>query len=282
MRVVQLGPYPPPHGGVQTNLVAIREYIRARGVECAVINVTRHRRANADEVYYPKTALGLMWHLFRHRYDVVHLHVGGILPLRVIALAFVCTAVPWAPGASPGTLGASTGLKAGLTSTRPMSTSGVRPVIGATGRTVMQPFQLGEWLLPPGTRVVTEISLVQRDERFHRNAHRFDPDRFVGRKPDTYAWIPFGGGVRRCVGAAFAQFEMDVVLRTLLGHFELQPTDAQGERESFRGVAFAPAKGGIAAVRRRPEPLREASAPAEASAAECPVNHGRRHAPVAV
>lgn len=148
----------------------------------------------------------------------------------------------------------------------------VRPVIGATGRMVMKPFQVGEWLLPPGTRVVTEISLTQRDERFHANADRFDPDRFVGRKPDTYAWIPFGGGVRRCVGAAFAQFEMDVVLRTMLRHFELQPTDAAGERESFRGVAFAPATGGIGVVRRRSEPLGTAAREVGEDA-KCPVAH---------
>ncbi len=158
----------------------------------------------------------------------------------------------------------------------------VRPVIGATGRTVMEPFQLGEWCLPPGTRLVTEISVTQRDERFHRNARSFEPDRFVGRKPDTYAWIPFGGGVRRCVGAAFAQFEMDVVLRTLLSHFELQPTEARGERESFRGVAFAPAKGGIAVVRRRSEPLGNVTAAERAPDTRCPVNHDRRSAPVAV
>jgi glycogen(starch) synthase len=96
MRVVQLGPYPPPHGGVQTNLVAIREYIRARGIVCAVINITRHRRVEADDVFYPNSAWELIRDLFRHRYHVVHLHIGGIMPLRVVALALVCTSVPWA------------------------------------------------------------------------------------------------------------------------------------------------------------------------------------------
>ncbi|MBV9300562.1 MAG: glycosyltransferase family 4 protein [Acidobacteriaceae bacterium] len=96
MRVVQLGPYPPPHGGVQTNLVAIRDYLCKQGIPCAVINITRHRRPEADEVYYPKSALGLIRDLFRRRYDIVHLHIGGIMPLRVVALAFVCTCVPWA------------------------------------------------------------------------------------------------------------------------------------------------------------------------------------------
>jgi cytochrome P450 len=127
----------------------------------------------------------------------------------------------------------------------------VRPVISATGRLVMKPFEVGEWRLPPGSRVVTGIVPMHEDGRFHEGGERFDPDRYVGRKPDTYAWIPFGGGLRRCLGAAFAQFEIDVVLRTLLRNFELRPTDDPPERESFRGVAFAPGKGGVAVVHRR-------------------------------
>jgi cytochrome P450 len=126
----------------------------------------------------------------------------------------------------------------------------VRPVISATGRYVVKPFEVGEWRLPAGSRVVTGIVPLHEDGRFHEGGERFDPDRYLGKKPDTYAWIPFGGGVRRCLGAAFAQFEIDVVLRTLLREFELQPSSAPPERESFRGVAFAPAKGGVAVVRR--------------------------------
>jgi cytochrome P450 len=149
----------------------------------------------------------------------------------------------------------------------------VRPVINATGRMVMKPFRLGDWYLPPGTRVVTQVPTLHEDARFHRNPGSFDPDRYVGRKPDTYSWIPFGGGVRRCIGAAFAQLEMDVVLRTMLRHLELLPTDAPGERQSFRGVAFAPSKGGLAAVRRRKHALGSTAAPS-AEAARCPVDHG--------
>ncbi len=66
------------------------------GHRCAVINITRHRTGKADQVFHPKTALGLVWQLFSKRYDVVHLHVGGKIPLRVIALAFAASAVPWA------------------------------------------------------------------------------------------------------------------------------------------------------------------------------------------
>lgn len=148
-----------------------------------------------------------------------------------------------------------------------------RPVIGATGRMVMQPFELGEWRLPAGMRVVTQVTTLHRDDRFHTNAASFDPDRYVGAKPDTYAWIPFGGGLRRCIGAAFAQLEMDVVLRTILRHFELEPTDAPGERQRFRGVAFAPARGSMAVFQRRARPLGE-SAGGEREESRCPVDHG--------
>jgi cytochrome P450 len=130
-----------------------------------------------------------------------------------------------------------------------------RPVIHGTGRVAMEPFKLGDHLLPPGTVMIAAAALIHQDERFHEHALAFDPDRYVGTKPDTYAWIPFGGGMRRCLGAAFAQMEMDVVLRTLLRHFELAPASDPPERERFRGVAFAPAKGGMARVRRRSVPL---------------------------
>ena len=94
MRVLQLGPYPPPHGGVQTNLVAIREFLCKRNIPCAVINLTRHRQANADDVYYPKTALETFVLLLRLRYDIIHLHLGGSLSGRLLLLALVCTLLP--------------------------------------------------------------------------------------------------------------------------------------------------------------------------------------------
>jgi glycogen synthase len=94
MRVLQLGPYPPPHGGVQSNLVAIRTFLRGLGVPCAVINITRHRKADADEVYYPKSAPGLIQLLLRLDYDVIHLHMGGMLSKRLLSLALVCTLLP--------------------------------------------------------------------------------------------------------------------------------------------------------------------------------------------
>jgi hypothetical protein len=95
------------------------------------------------------------------------------------------------------------------------------------------------------------ISLLHDDESLFPAPHVFDPDRFVGARPDTYAWIPFGGGVRRCIGAAFATLEMNVVLRTMLREFTFEPTDEAPERSRSRGIAVAPAKGGLAVVHRR-------------------------------
>ena len=94
MRVLLLGPYPPPHGGVQTNLVAIRSFLLKHGVPCAVINITRHRRPDADKVYYPKGAVPLLSLLTRLPYDVIHLHVGGMLTNRLLALSLACTLRP--------------------------------------------------------------------------------------------------------------------------------------------------------------------------------------------
>ena len=94
MRVLQLGPYPPPYGGVQTNLVAIRSFLLRKGIPCAVINVTRHRKADADEVYYPANAFELLRLLGRLRYDIIHQHFGGMLTTRILGLSLACTLRP--------------------------------------------------------------------------------------------------------------------------------------------------------------------------------------------
>ncbi len=128
-----------------------------------------------------------------------------------------------------------------------------RPVIYLTGRRVLAPsLPLGGWDIPRGHMIIIGIGLVHADDAVFPDAAAFRPDRFVGVRPDRYSWLPFGGGSRRCLGAAFADMEMNVVLRTLLREFELVPTAEPDERWHNRGVAFAPAKGGRAIVRRRP------------------------------
>jgi glycosyltransferase involved in cell wall biosynthesis len=94
MRVLQLGPYPPPHGGVQSNLVAIQTYLRRQDISCAVINITRNRQVDADDVYYPENAVQLLGLLLRLKYDVLHLHLGGMLSRRLLSLGLVCTLQP--------------------------------------------------------------------------------------------------------------------------------------------------------------------------------------------
>lgn len=127
-----------------------------------------------------------------------------------------------------------------------------RPVIDLTARQVKQDgFRLGRWTLPKGYAVLVSIALIHDDDAVFPRAKTFDPHRFEGARPDLYQWIPFGGGTRRCLGAAFATMEMTVVLRTLLRDFTLVPTAEPDERWHSRGVAYAPAKGGRAVVRRR-------------------------------
>src|ERR1700752_1183789 len=94
MRVLQLGPFPPPYGGVQTNLVAIRSFLRKNEIPCAVINLTRHRKTDADDVYYPANPLELLRLLGYLRYDIVHQHFGGMLTNRILGLGLVCTLRP--------------------------------------------------------------------------------------------------------------------------------------------------------------------------------------------
>jgi cytochrome P450 len=127
-----------------------------------------------------------------------------------------------------------------------------RPVIDFVGRQVKaDSMRLGRWTLPKGCPVIVSVALVHGDERVFQNARAFDPSRFLDAKPGLYQWIPFGGGVRRCLGAAFANMEMNVVLRTILRDFSVVPTSERGERWHWRGVASAPARGGLTAVRRR-------------------------------
>jgi cytochrome P450 len=123
-----------------------------------------------------------------------------------------------------------------------------RPVIPATGRHAMEDFPLGEWVVPAGHHIVVAARMIHHDPRFFELPLQFQPDRFIGVKPDTYTWVPFGGGLRRCPGAAFAHMEMDVVLRVLLQEFDLDFTDAPGEAWRDRGVAFAPGDGGLAVL----------------------------------
>ena len=128
----------------------------------------------------------------------------------------------------------------------------IRPVVEATVRVARKRIRSGRVGHPQEPRRHREHHDVARlRARTSRTPKSFNPDRFLGGNPDTHTWIPYGGGIRRCIGAAFANMEMNVTLRTLLREFEFGTTYAAGERIHSRGVATAPARGGRAVVYRR-------------------------------
>ncbi len=127
-----------------------------------------------------------------------------------------------------------------------------RTVIDFAARRVYPPvFKLGEWVIPRGDSLLVSIAQIHDDPAAFPDPDRFDPQRYIENKPSAFAWIPFGGGARRCLGAALANMEMDVVLRTVLRQFTIETTTAPGERWHGRGVAYTPKDGGRIVVRRR-------------------------------
>lgn len=126
-----------------------------------------------------------------------------------------------------------------------------RPVIDGTSRLTLQRIRLGQWVIPENCVVIVSIAAAHANRDRFDHPSEFDPDRFIGSSPDNYSWIPFGGGIRRCIGAAFANMEMCVTLRTLLREFTFEPTDAPAEAYHSRGIANAPGDGGLAVVHRR-------------------------------
>nr|WP_090278121.1 cytochrome P450 [Mycolicibacterium komanii]CRL73489.1 cytochrome P450 [Mycolicibacterium komanii] len=131
-----------------------------------------------------------------------------------------------------------------------------RTVIDFAGRHVYSPrFELGKWVVPQGYSMLASISLMHDRAAEFPNPERFDPRRFIDERPPTFAFIPFGGGTRRCVGAVFANVEMDIVLRTVLRQFVIDTTTAPDEKVHSRGVAYTPKDGGRIVAHRRKSPL---------------------------
>jgi cytochrome P450 len=127
-----------------------------------------------------------------------------------------------------------------------------RPVIDTTFRQVKVPaLHIGPWTVPQGYTIVASIGLLHADDAVFPAARSFDPDRFITRSPDPAEWIPYGGGIRRCIGAAFATMEMRIVLRTLLRDYVISPSRTRDERWSSHGVAVAPSRGARVRVQPR-------------------------------
>jgi cytochrome P450 family 135 len=116
----------------------------------------------------------------------------------------------------------------------------LRPVIVLVARRLTQPVEIGGYRLPAGVTVTPCIHLIHRDPRIYPEPEAFRPERFLDDPPGTYTWIPFGGGVRRCLGASFAQFEMAVVLRELVKRHRIRPARPRSERPYRRAITETP------------------------------------------
>ncbi len=110
----------------------------------------------------------------------------------------------------------------------------VRPVVPIVARTLRRELEVGGWRLAPGTTVAPAIYLANRNPRVYEEPGEFMPERFLERPPETFSWIPFGGGIRRCIGASFATLEMKLMLATLLA--ELAPSLPAGRLARLTGA----------------------------------------------
>ncbi len=123
-----------------------------------------------------------------------------------------------------------------------------RPVIVDVARKLTAPASIGGYELPAGTFVMPAIAAMHYRKDLFPNPEEFRPERFLDGKPDTYVWIPFGGGVRRCIGAAFAEYEMRIVLRAILERAELSAPDPKPEKVKVRNITLAPGKGTLVSL----------------------------------
>lgn len=122
----------------------------------------------------------------------------------------------------------------------------LRPVFPMVARAVKEPIELGGYAIPPGVTVMPAIALIHRRPDIYPDPDEFRPERFLDRQPGTYSWIPFGGGVRRCLGASFAMLEMRIVLTVLLSRVRVSAPESEPEPElpKRRVIALPPSRGG--------------------------------------
>ncbi len=131
----------------------------------------------------------------------------------------------------------------------------IRPVIPAVGRVVREaPFRLNGYEVPVGVEINPSIRTMHRRPDLYPSPTVFSPERFLAADPpDTYTWVPFGGGMRRCLGASFAQTEMRIVLERVLARTQLKAADPKLAKGQLRAITLSP-KGGVRVIQDR-EPL---------------------------
>jgi len=126
-----------------------------------------------------------------------------------------------------------------------------RPVIPMIGRRVTVPWRLGEYAVPAGSPIAISILLVHHREDLYPQPFAFRPERWLGRKPGTYEWIPFGGGIRRCLGASLAMAEQRVVLEAMVRRLDIEAAEPEPEHAVHRNVTMIPARGARVVLRNR-------------------------------
>jgi cytochrome P450 len=119
----------------------------------------------------------------------------------------------------------------------------LRPVVPVAGRVLANDLEVGDLKLPAGTNVTPAIWLAHTREDVYPEPFAFRPERFLEDGPETYAWIPYGGSIRRCLGASFAEFEMRIVLREVLSRCELRAASAKPEAAGRRNITLSPRRG---------------------------------------
>jgi cytochrome P450 len=120
----------------------------------------------------------------------------------------------------------------------------LRPVLpNAMPRLTTRDIRIGDWEYPAGTALLVSSWLIHHDQQLYPEPYAFRPERFVGVAPGTYTWLPFGGGRRRCIGAAFAQQEMKIVVAAVLRRFTISADRPEFERTARRSITFSPARG---------------------------------------
>jgi cytochrome P450 len=127
----------------------------------------------------------------------------------------------------------------------------VRPVVPMVGRRVAVPWRLGSYAVPAGTPVSMSILLLHHRPDLYPEPFAFRPERWFGRKPGTYEWIPFGGGIRRCLGASLAMAEQRLVLTEMTRRLDLEAAEPEPERARHRNVTMIPARGARVVIRGR-------------------------------
>jgi cytochrome P450 len=126
-----------------------------------------------------------------------------------------------------------------------------RPVIPIIGRRVAVPWRLGDYAVEAGAPVSMSILLLHHRDDLYPDPFAFRPERWLGRKPGTYTWIPFGGGIRRCLGAALAMAEQRIVLREMARRLDLEADDPEPEHAVHRNVTMIPSRGGRVVIRAK-------------------------------